>query len=696
MKTLLVFPPASDPAHPPLGIAALAGYLRAKGEDVNLLDLNLMSYEYLLSPRHIETCTQKIEHRISELEQSPHLADDEAVEYKVLASNVMAAQYLQGALPTAMDNMRSDQIYENRTDYSESALIVRRGMEFVSAAYYPVRWYARGFSMGQRPTCCAEVLDAIGDLRQNLFLPFIEDCFHDLTSLEPGLVGISLNYYCQLIPAMTIAKHLRNVAPDAKIVVGGGLVCFYEKRWHVLEPFKHIIDAWIPYEGETPLESFLAALRAGRPVSSVPGVLIFDDKKPCMLPPPPPPNPSVLPVPDFDGLPLDRYLSPDLILPILSSRGCYWGRCAFCSHDRLYRGRFRRKSPRAVIKDLKTLAARYQCRNFYFTDEAIPPETAVQVARAVSQEQLSLKWFGEVRFEDAFDDNTLKELHQGGCRMLMFGLESSVKRVLSHMRKGTQPERIRSIVKSCAGTGIRPFVMFFAGFPTETREEATETIRFIESLQEHITHIAFTNFILEHHTPVHQEPLAFGITEILPYEGEELKIYSKYKVNRGMNADEAVEFLEDIRQREGIAPLAKFFALSRSHLFFLPPKDQPQPQTEPAVNWDISPPYKVFPIRRPDLVPRSLGFDIENINPPDSQKAGVINTTRRIFNYAYSPEKDKLVNVGDHGLALLAPCDGQHSLADILANIGSDNHETVMNYYRDLSARELLTWEIRR
>lgn len=694
MKTLLLFPPASDPAHPPLGIAALAGFLRAKGKSVDLLDLNLMSYEYLLAPRRIEACGRKIERRIGELEQLPQLDREQAVEYRLLASNALAAQYLRTALPSAMDNLRSPRIYEDRASYLQSALIVKRGMELVSAAYYPVRWYARGFSMGHRPTCSAEVLDAIDDRRQNLFLPFIKDCLPELISSRPDVVGISLNYYCQLIPAMTIASQMRCAAPDAKIVIGGGLVCFYEHCWEVLKPFRDIVDAWIPYEGEVPLKNLLDTLQDGKPVSSVPGVLSFENETAWMLPPPPP-VPSDLPLPDFDGLPLDRYLSPELILPILSSRGCYWGRCAFCSHDRLYRGRFRKKSPAAVVQDLKSLSNRYSCRTFYITDEAIPPETAVTVARAIIREQLSIKWFGEVRFEDAFDEETLIKLHAGGCGMLMFGMESAVQRVLDHMRKGTKPERIAAIIKACAKIGIRPFIMFFTGFPTETRAEAAETVRFIESLHEYITHIAYTNFILEHHTPVHSEPQVFGITEVLPYKGEELKIYSKYRVAAGMNADEAVAFLDKIRDRAHIAPLAKFFALSRSHLFFLPQKDRKQPPSEQAGRQDFPNPEIVFPIRRADLIPRTLGFDIEDIGKTDSKKSDGLKTIRCDTNYAYSPEKDKLVNVGEHGLALLAPCDGRNSLGDILASVGLHNRETALNYYRDLSDRALLTWEIR-
>ena len=39
---------------------------------------------------------------------------------------------------------------------------------------------------------------------------------------------------------------------------------------------------------------------------------------------------NALPTPDFEGLPLDRYLAPRLVLPILLGKGCYFNRCKFC------------------------------------------------------------------------------------------------------------------------------------------------------------------------------------------------------------------------------------------------------------------------------------------------------------------------------------------------------------------------------
>ncbi len=694
MKTVLVFPPASDPAHPPLGIAALAGYLRAQNREVRLIDLNLMSYEHLLSYEHLRTCASMIERRLKTLEKSSTLDTEQAAEYALLAPNTVAAPFLCDAVPVALGNMRSPDIYDDRSEYTESALIVRHGMELVSAAYYPVRWYARGFSMGHRPTSSAEVHSAIRDPKQNLFLPFYDAVLSNLTATEPDVIGISLNYYCQLIPALTLALRLKDALPEAKIIIGGGLVCFYEKRWEVLSSFRHFVDAWIPFEGELPFSDLLTALSRGAPLSSVPGVLFFEGETPRILPPLLPPDPSHLPPPSFDGLPLDRYLSPVLVLPYLTSRGCYWGKCAFCSHDRLYKGRFRKKSPDDVVAELAELSECYDCANFYFTDEAVPPATATRVSDAVSKGELSLKWFGEVRFEEAFDEETLARMYNGGCRMLMFGMESAVQRVLDHMCKGIDTHRVEAIIRSCAGVGIRAFVMFFSGFPTETREEAEETSRFIESLRDHITHVAFSNFILEHHTPVHREPKTFGIESVKPYDGEDLKIYSRYDVTSGMSSDQAISFLEDIRDRKNIAPLISYFALSRSHLFFLPPKHADRRDGEAVVSSDLSDPKQVYPVRRRDLVPRTFAFNLEALSKRTNGDTRGATVGRRPSNYAYSPETDKWVEVGEHGLKLLTLCDGRQSLEDILIAVGNTNRKVTLDFYEALIQKQLLTFEV--
>ena len=36
---------------------------------------------------------------------------------------------------------------------------------------------------------------------------------------------------------------------------------------------------------------------------------------------------------DLSDYQLDKYYAPDIVLPVLSSRGCYWRKCSFCDQD---------------------------------------------------------------------------------------------------------------------------------------------------------------------------------------------------------------------------------------------------------------------------------------------------------------------------------------------------------------------------
>lgn len=708
MRTLLVFPPASDPAHPPLGIASLAGFLRAAGEEVDLLDLNVLSYHHLLSAGSLRRAAARIERRLGELETRPALAGEEAAEYRLLAENRLGADYLGAQVPGALDALRDPATYRSREAYARASSLVRRGMELVSAAHYPVRWYPRGFSMSHLPTRSADVLAATEDRRENLFLPFFEELLDAGDGLfaggGPELVGISINYYCQVIPGLTLAALLRRRRPAAEIVVGGGLVGFFEGRWSALAPFRGLVDAWVPYEGELPLAELVAARRRGDDLAGVAGLLRFRGAEPVWSPPGAPPDPRALPPPGFDGLPLAAYLSPEPVLPLLTSRGCYWSRCAFCSHYHLFRGRFRPKGAVQVRREMDQLARRHGCRTFYFTDEAVPPATARRLAADLASAGRPYRWFGESRFERALDDDTLGALAAGGCRMLMFGLESAVPRVLARMDKGIDPERAAAVLAACRRHGIRAFVMFFVGFPGETREEAEATLDFVEARREDVTHVAFSNFILEQHSPVHRDPRGFGIEEILPYPGEDLKIYSEYRVHEGLAAPEAIALLEEARERPGIRELIGLHLVSRTHLAFLPPRAGAAAGEAAAADRSLAaaaepgPGRHLYPRRADDLVGRTLAFDLDEVRrrlAPSGGAARAEPVARRATSYVFSPRRETLIDVGADGLRLLAACDGSHSLDEILAALAESDRPGAIAFYRQLEARGVLGWELR-
>src|SRR5206468_2930581 len=97
------------------------------------------------------------------------------------------------------------------------------------------------------------------------------------------------------------------------------------------------------------------------------------------------------------------------------------------------------------------------------------------IGNRLLEEQLDIRWIADVRYESTFSRELLELAYRSGCRMFAFGLESINQRVVDLMDKATTREATERILTDCDAIGIASNVMFFIGFPTETKEEAGET-----------------------------------------------------------------------------------------------------------------------------------------------------------------------------------------------------------------------------
>jgi len=93
MRTRLLFPPTADPAHPPLGIAALSGYLAANGEEVSLLDLNIRAWNELLSAEYLRQCAETLRRRISAFNRRRKLMPSDCRAYSAIIARSKLANY---------------------------------------------------------------------------------------------------------------------------------------------------------------------------------------------------------------------------------------------------------------------------------------------------------------------------------------------------------------------------------------------------------------------------------------------------------------------------------------------------------------------------------------------------------------------------------------------------------------------------
>jgi len=307
----------------------------------------------------------------------------------------------------------------------------------------------------------------------------------------------------------------------------------------------------ILYEGETPLKHFVEYLEGSRSREDVSNLVYRRSDGDGLVF-----NPSgnqefgELPPPDFEGFPLDDYLLPDVIFPMLTTRGCYWKKCAFCTHHHSYGWQYRVRGRDKLIEDVQSVRDRFDADYFYFVDEAVPPsylKTLAEYGRTEAGE--GFRWFGDMRFEKPLTrDDVCRDLFEGGCRVLIFGMESANQRVLDFMKKGVKVETMSEALEAMDRNHIFSILMFFTGFPTESRQEALDTVQFIEKHREHVGAYAQCSFSLLEGSPVFVDPEAFGVTEIVPPENDLSTDYT-YRVKTGLTQQAAAQIAAAIGRR---------------------------------------------------------------------------------------------------------------------------------------------------
>ncbi len=234
------------------------------------------------------------------------------------------------------------------------------------------------------------------------------------------------------------------------------------------------------FEGEEPLYNLITTLESGGDVRKVSNLIYRDDIGEIVINKiGSSPDINNLPCPEFDDERFDQYFWPVPVLPLLTSRGCYWGRCAFCDHAFIYQDHYQKRSKENVLHDIKYLQKKYGVQYLNFTDEAIRPNALVELIELCEKEDLNIYWTTDARFDNGFSKDILTRAYQAGLRIIFFGLESGNPRVLKKIKKGIRTKTVERILQDSYEVGLWNHLFFFLGFPTETHEEAKETIDFI-------------------------------------------------------------------------------------------------------------------------------------------------------------------------------------------------------------------------
>jgi len=555
-----------DPCQPYLSLPTLTAFLKRAGRPVIQRDLNIEAYNAFLSPARLQKSYAIVTERLTQLESQSELSDSELAYHDVLARIHLTAPYVIAHVEEAKEALRSPDTFYDFERYGWSIRTLSRAMVFISAEYYPTNWGLGHFQTRhtkRRAWSVPRVLETIRDKSENPFVKYFrEQIVPSLQQENPNLIGISITYFNQVIPGLTLASEIKRVLPQTHLCVGGAVITELAGRLERNPKLFCVMDSIITHEGEHALLALAQQLERGESLESVPNLLYLAPSGEVIRNPLGPiEDINALPTPDFTGLPLSLYFAPEPVFLLATSRGCYWKRCAFCTVSTAVQSScYRPRAKELVRQDIHTLISRYQARSFFLSDDSVAPNRLRMMAGIMQELGYPINWECESRLE-GFTEELCHLIASAGCRRLIFGLESASQRVLDLMDKGTRIETIEAALHHCQSAGIAVNLQSFIGFPGEIEAEARQTLRFLLENRDKIHSVAFGEFLLQQGSKVQQNPAHYGVTHIDYPPGDVLATCYDYQVSVGMTPAEVKRV-----RAEGLGEIQKAYSyLSNFH-----------------------------------------------------------------------------------------------------------------------------------
>ena len=591
MKVSLLFPPTWHPSQPYLSLPSLTGFLTQSGiKNVTQRDLGIELLDTVLTQKYGEEVYTRLVEKAKKLERgrTGETGPSSAEHYTRVVESLDRLPYLIDRVEPAKESLRGEEFYELER-YRESLFLIDKWLELVSTLYFPTRLTVVDNQFSSYSIYSSkDILKAIRDEEQNPYIELFRE--HFLPSIladQPDLVGVSITATSQIIPGLTLCRLIKEANPSIHLTIGGSIFTRLVDNLRRCASLFELTDDFIVFEGETALLELIGQLDGKRDFSKVPNLIYRQNGKITVNQPFYSENINELPAPNYDGFPLGRYLARETVLPVQFSRGCYYKDCAFCALT-LDHQNFRQKDPGKTVDDLQMLSGKYHTPYFFFTDECLALSPTKRLCQQILDRNLHLQWTAEMRFEKNLSRDLLTQMRDAGCLKIVFGLESFNQRVMDFMKKGITQASVRRVTEDCLDLGIAIHCYIIAGFPTETEEEALETMNFIVNDTRLNSSYGFSCqpclFDLEKEAPIMSDPGSYGIRRIMRPASEDLSLGFFYEVQEGMTPEQAETVYQHIYEKvsEVVCELPFNYSMADGLLYIARAKAQAQRVPQPT------------------------------------------------------------------------------------------------------------------
>jgi hypothetical protein len=503
-KIILIHPPIAKCSEPPAGITKLSACLTQNGILHEVIDANLEGILYLLK-------------HTSENDKSSDRWTTRA--RKNLEFNLAA--------------LRNAAIYQKPSRYQRAVTDINHLLNVAGEPFKVNLSLADYQDKSLSPLRSANLISAAAKPQNNLFYPYFKDRLINALEDNPDYIGLSVNYLSQALCAFAMVGFIKRIHPGQKIILGGSLITSWIKLGANRDTFGGLADEIVEGAGEQKLLEILGAKdgKISRP-------------------------------PAYDALPINQYLSPGLILPYSSARGCYWHKCAFCP-EKAEGNAYLPLEVSQVTNDLKMLTSHMNPTLIHILDSSISPS----LLKALTQNPPGVPWYGFARVtQHLADEDFCLSLKNSGCVMLKLGIESGDQNVLDQLDKGIDLSMASAVLKTLKRAGIATYCYFLFGTPPENEKSALKTMDFVAR---HHDSIDFLNLAIFNLPARSVEAQTLATHDF--YEGD-LSLYRNFEHPLGWHRPAVRKFLEKtFKKHPAIAPIVKrtpdFFTSNHAPFF---------------------------------------------------------------------------------------------------------------------------------
>jgi anaerobic magnesium-protoporphyrin IX monomethyl ester cyclase len=192
-----------------------------------------------------------------------------------------------------------------------------------------------------------------------------------------------------------------------------------------------------------------------------------------------------LPLPARHKIDLGQYLDAwkkahgQSAVSVSTQRGCPYT-CRWCS-TAVYGQSYRRRSPAAVVEEIRHLQQTYDFDLIWFVDDVftVSHQWLSGFRQALEQAGVCIR-FECITRADRLTEAVLDVLRDCGCFRVWIGAESGSQRIIDAMDRRVQVQQVRDMIRAARQRGIQAGTFIMLGYPGETEADIFETVRHLQ------------------------------------------------------------------------------------------------------------------------------------------------------------------------------------------------------------------------